>query len=161
MGLEQWGAFTLEESTITTVEASIYEARSGSAEGSLSAMTFASGKTIKVKPTFSIALDRMDIVRQEADGGIILKATGGGTFAFCDEGSQLLFEGQWKADEDQVAITVRDHIIAELTVPATLTGVGRNIFEGHTISGTLVVRQAGTDAAGLGVFKVSGKGSLV
>lgn len=160
MTREVWGEFSLGDSTIISFDASVYEARSGSAEGTLGPMSFANGKSFKVKPAVSIQIDSIDVVGQEEDGGMRLSCSGGGTVTFFDEKSQPLFEARWKSQENQVAILVRQHIVADLTAKMDFKGAGKGPFEGYTISGELWARQDGVDAAGLGVFRISGKGSV-
>ena len=160
MTREVWGEFSFGDSTIISFDASVYEARCGSAEGTLGPLSFANGKSFKVKPAVSIEIQSIDVVGQEEDGGIRLSCSGGGTITFSDEKSQPLFEARWKSREDQAAVLVRQHIVADLTVKMDFQGQGKGAFEAYTISGELLARQDGVDAAGLGVFKLSGKGSV-
>jgi hypothetical protein len=88
MTRELWGEFSLEDSTIISFDASVYESRCGSVEGTFCLMNFANGKSVKVKPGFSIQIDNIDVIGQEEDGGIQLSGSGGGAFTFFDEKSQ-------------------------------------------------------------------------
>ncbi len=157
---EVWGEFSFGDSTIISFDASVYEARSGSAEGTLAPLRFTNGKSLRVKPAVSIEIQSIDVVGQEEDGGIRLSCSGGGTITLLDEKSQPLFEACWKSKENQVSILVRQHIVADLTAKIDLQGKGKGSFEGYTISGEFLARQDGVDASGLGIFKLSGKGSV-
>ncbi len=71
---ETRGDFQLEESTLVLIDASIYEARSGSAEGTLCQMVFEDGTRLKVKPFIHVSLENIDVIGQEDDGTIKLAA---------------------------------------------------------------------------------------
>lgn len=154
------GNFAMGESTVTVIEASIYEARCGQAESSLCSLTFEEGEEIKVKPRFSIEIGSINVVGEDKEEEIKLQVSGKGTFEFSNEGSQILFEGEWKADEKDTHIALRNHIIVDLKASSTFSGEGRNEFNGQKITGLMEVRHAGIDASGLGVFKLSGKGKI-
>ncbi len=160
MKREAWGEFSFGDSTIISYDASVYEARSGSVEGTLAPLTFANGKSLKVKPSVSVEIQSIDVVGQDEDGGIRLSCSGEGTISFSDENSQPFFEANWKSKENQASILVRQHIVADLMVGIDFQGTGKGPFEGYTISGELWARQDGVDAAGLGIFKLSGKGCV-
>jgi hypothetical protein len=159
MSSHEWGEFVLEESTVLTYDASIYESRSGTAEGTLSRMVFSDGRSIAVKPLVVVNLEKMDVVGEE-EGAIKLMVSASGTFTFHDEHSTLLFDGQWRLDENAAAILVRQHMVAELSARAALSGTGKNAFEGRTIIGELIIRITGQDSSGFGVFKLTGKGTV-
>lgn len=160
MSDKKMGNFTMGESTITVIEASIYEARRGHAESSLCSLTFEGGEEIKVRPRFSVEIESFNVVGEDKEGEIKLQVSGNGTFEFYDEGSQILFEGTLKADEKDTHIALRNHIVVDLKVFGTFSGDGRNEFDGQKITGMMEVKHAGIDASGLGVFKLSGKGKI-
>lgn len=152
--------FVLGEFTVLLVDASIYEQRYGTAECSFATLKFAGGETIKVKPTFQVSLEGVNVVRSEEDGAIVLSAAGGGTLTFRDENSRVLLEGTWKGKEEDVSIVVRHHILSDLAGTARFEGVGKNQFAGRTVSGTLSLKNTGVDSSGLAIIQLTGKGSM-
>lgn len=152
--------FTMGESTITMVEAGIYEARRGHLESSVCSLNFDNGEEIKVQPRFSVEINSFNVVGEDKEGEIKLRVSGNGTFEFYDNGTHLLFEGKFKADEKDTHIAIRNHIVVDLKVSVTFNGMGRNKFNGQKITGSIEAKHAGIDASGLGIFKLSGTGKI-
>ncbi len=157
---ETRGDFQLEESTLVLIDASIYEARSGSAEGTLCQMVFEDGTRLKVKPFIHVSLENIDVIGQEDDGTIKLAAAASGKLSLSNENSQVLFEGEWRVGEERATISVRQHMVADIAGKAHLQGTGKGPFEGKQISGEFLIRHAGVDSAGFGIFKFGGKGTV-
>jgi hypothetical protein len=152
--------FTIGESTITMVEAGIYEARRGHLESSVCSLNFDNGEEIKIHPRFSVEIDSFNVVGEDKEGEIKLRVSGNGTFEFCDNGSQILFEGKFRAEEKDTHIAIRNHIVVDLKVSAAFNGMGKHKFNGQKITGSMEVKHAGIDASGLGIFKLCGTGKI-
>lgn len=159
MNADVRGKVAIEESVIVMVEASLYESRNGAVEGTACSMTLESGRSVRIRPAFRASIESLDVAGQE-DGAIKLQVAGSGSFTFSDESNRTLFEGSWKAEKENVLVTVRNHIVADLSVQASFWGTGKEHFEACSIAGTIVMKQAGFDAAGLGIFKLEGTGTI-
>ena len=159
MNADVRGKVAIEESVICMVEASLYESRSGAVEGTTCSMTLESGRSVRIRPAFRANLESLDVAGQE-NGAMKLLAGGNGSFTFSDESNRTLFEGSWKAEKENVFVLVRNHIVADLSVEASFWGSGKEHFEACSIAGTVVLKQAGFDASGLGIFKLAGTGTI-
>lgn len=154
------GHFVMKGASVTTIEASIYEDRFGTAESNVFSLVFSGGESLKVKAKFTVNVEDVEIKDEQEDGGVILQAEGGGSFQFLDENQQLLFEGEWCVDMGRTRLVVNNNVITELKVVGDYTGAGKNYYTGNHISGQMTLELARLDGSGIGVYRIRGEGTI-
>ena len=145
---------------LRVVEASMYEARSGMMETDLHSWKFDCGEALTAKMKFLVMIDELEVVDEDEAGRATMEAEGGGNVQIVDEDQKALFEGKWRADVSSTRFVVDNNMVIELVLHATYSAVGVDRYDGHVVSGKLLVEEVGLDETGMGIYRIRGEGLI-
>jgi len=151
--------FVLKGSALTVVEASIYESRRGIAETNIYELVFDGGVPLKVKTSFIANLEQIEVKEEDEEGRVVLAIDGGGSFQTFGENREVLFECDWHVIEEP-RVVIFNNLITELKLTAEYSGIGINNYEGHTVSGQMMLGLVGLDESGMGIYEIRGDGTI-
>jgi hypothetical protein len=153
------GHFVMERATLTVVEASIYESRRGLVETNIYDLIFDDGEIMKVKSSFNVNIEEIEVMGEDEDGQVVLSMNSYGVVQTFGEDREILFECKWQLSKEP-KVVISNNLILELKAPVEYAGVGVNGYAGHNISGQMMLELGGFDSSGMGIYKISGEGTI-
>lgn len=104
-------------------------------------------------------IEEIEVMGEDENGQMILSMNSYGMVQTFGKNREALFEGKWQLSRES-KVVISNNLILELKVPVEYTGVGVNGYEGHNISGQMMLELGGFDASGMGVYKIHGEGTI-
>ena len=153
------GHFVMEKAALTVVEASIYESRRGLVETNIYDLIFDGGEIMKVKSSFNVNIEEIEVMGEDEDDQVALSMHGYGVAQTFGQDREILFECKWQLSK-KPKVVISNNLILELKAPVEYTGIGVNGYAGHNISGQMMLVFGGFDSSGTGIYKINGEGTI-